>query len=69
MRRSKCFTVFVESAIHDHIPVVSIKRKFPPWFDRELRGVLRDKERAFRRMKRNRTPETEANFRDQREEF
>ena len=63
------FYQLLDSAIKDHIPMVSVKRKFPPWFDRELRGVLKGKECAFRRMKRNRTPETEARFRDHREQF
>ena len=47
------FYSFVEAAISEHVPIVTIKRKFPPWFDRELRNALRAKETAFRRMKRS----------------
>ena len=45
------FSGLLESAIKDFIPVVTVKRKFPPWFDRELRSVLREKEAAYKGMK------------------
>ena len=41
------FYDFVHAAISDHIPVVHLSRKFPPWFDRTVRKALKDKERAF----------------------
>ena len=37
------FYSLLDAAIAEYIPVVCIKRKFPPWFDREIRGVLREK--------------------------
>ena len=40
----------LDSTIRDHIPTVVIRRKFPPWFDRELRALLKAKETAFRRL-------------------
>ena len=57
------------SAITDHIPTVYIKRKFPPWFDRDLRCALREKEAAFRQMKRSRDDESVENFRSKRRMF
>ena len=57
------------ATVKDCIPTVQIKRKYPPWFDRELRTLLREKECAYRRMKRNRCEETEIDFRDKRSDF
>ena len=52
------FYSLLESAIRDFVPVVTMKRRFPPWFDRELRTALKEKETAFKRMKRNRSEES-----------
>ena len=46
------FYDILDAAIHDHIPVVQLRRKQPPWFDAELRRALRDKESAHRTVKR-----------------
>ena len=59
----------LENSISDHIPIVVIKRKFPPWFDRELKTLLKVKESAFRRLKRNRSEESEENFKQKRQCF
>ena len=63
------FYELLNSAIADHIPVVHLKRRHPPWFGRELRTALSEKEAAHRRMKRTRTPETETAFSDKRRAF
>ena len=41
------FYDLVMSAISDHVPIVELKSKFPPWYDRSVRDLLREKERAF----------------------
>ena len=66
---TKLFYTLLESAIRDFIPVVTVKRRFPPWFDRELRTVLKEKEAAFKRMKRNRCDESVGAFRDKSRDF
>ena len=63
------FYDLLNAVISDCIPVVDIKRNYPPWFDRGLRDLLREKETAFRRLKRNRCEETEQIFRNKRREF
>ena len=63
------FYDILTAAIRDCIPVVLIKRNFPPWFDHDLRNMLREKEFAFRRVKRNRCEATESDFRDKRRAF
>ena len=63
------FYELLNSAITDHVPVVHLKRRQPPWFDLELRTALSEKEAAHRRMKRTRTPETEAAFTGKRRIF
>ena len=63
------FYSFFEAAIAEHVPVVTIKRKFPPWFDRELRTALRSKETASRRMKRSGSDAAAAEFCEKRREF
>lgn len=63
------FYCFLDAAIRDFIPVTTIKRKYPPWFDRELRHVLREKEAAFRRLKRNRCEDSIVDFRQKRSNF
>ena len=63
------FYDLLHAVIRDCIPVVQIKRKYPPWFDRDLRNLLREKETSFKRMKRNRCEKTEEVFRDKRRNF
>ena len=63
------FYDLLNSAIADHIPLVCLKCRRPPWFDGELRRALAEKEAAHRGMKCNRTPDTEALFSDKRREF
>ena len=63
------FYELLNSAIADHIPLVYLKRRQPPWFDRELRMALREKEAAHRRMKRVRTSDTETLFSEKRKVF
>ena len=63
------FYCLLEAAIRDFIPVVTIKRRFPPWFDRDLRIALKEKEAAFERMKRNRCDASVGEFRDKRRCF
>ncbi|KAF0286733.1 hypothetical protein FJT64_014780 [Amphibalanus amphitrite] len=63
------FYDLLDAAIRDHIPVVTLRRRQPPWFDGELRAALREKEGAHRRLKRHRTPVTEEAFRQQRGNF
>ena len=61
------FYDLLHAVISDCIPVVHIRRNYPPWFDRDLRTLLREKETAFKRMKRNRCEETEEAFRNKKE--
>ena len=63
------FYDLLNAAISDCVPVVQIRRSYPPWFDRDLRTLLKEKETAFKRMKRNRCEETEQAFRDKRRDF
>ena len=63
------FYGLLEAAIRDHIPTVTLKRKHPPWFDRDLRATLALKETAYRRKKRNPCRETCEDFRDKRRDF
>ena len=63
------FYDLVNAAISDHIPLVHLRGRRPPWIDRELRTALKEKEGAHRRIKKARTPETEALFRDKRRVF
>ena len=59
----------LEGAIRDHIPTVTIRRKCPPWFDAEVRRALKEKESAFKRMKRNRNSDTVECFEEKRRVF
>ena len=63
------FYCLLESAIADFIPVVHVKRKFPPWFDRNLRAALLDKERAHKQMKRVGNVQSVAEFGEKRRFF
>jgi len=47
------FYTFVERAIRDHIPLVVLKKLYPPWFDAVTRRALRLKRAAFERLKRH----------------
>ena len=59
----------LEGAIRDNIPTVTLRRKCPPWFDAEVRRALKEKECAFKRMKRNRNSETVEGFEEKRRVF
>ena len=63
------FYDFLESAIRDYVPTVELRRRFPPWYDADVRAALRAKETAFNRVKRNRTPAAASDFADKRREF
>ena len=63
------FYDLLTSAIRDHIPVVTLSRRRPPWFDRELRSALREKEAAHRRLKRHRNEENHQVFSEKRRQF
>ena len=41
----------VFAAVNDHVPMVELRQKFPPWYSRTVRDLLREKERAHRRKK------------------
>ncbi|KAF0312101.1 Lectin BRA-3 [Amphibalanus amphitrite] len=51
------------------VPLVQLGRRQPPWFDRELRAALREKEAAHRRMKKARTADNNELFREKRRGF
>ena len=54
------FYDFVFAAIDDHVPVVQLRRNYPPWYDRDVRQLLREKEKAHRRKKVCPSPENVA---------
>ena len=54
------FYDFAFAAINDYVPMITLRKKFPPWFDRTVRELLRAKESAFRRKKANPSPENVA---------
>ena len=56
------FFQWTEAAVADHIPRVTFKSKFPPWFDGAVKRALREKEIAHRRKKLSLTPENIAEF-------
>ena len=41
MTSSYCesFITFFEAAVSDHVPTVTLSRKYPPWFDRNVRAA------------------------------
>ena len=41
----------VFAAVSDYVPIIELRQKYPPWFDRTVRDLLREKERAHRRKK------------------
>ena len=63
------FYTLLESAIADHVPTVILRRRLPPWFDGAVRSALRLKEAAFRRLRGNPTPATQAEFANRRRDF
>ena len=63
------FYSLLEAAIRDSIPTVTLRRRHPPWFDGELRTALTRKEAAFRRKKRNPTPDSQRDFSEKRRVF
>ena len=65
----KMFYAHLHRSITSHIPTVTLKRHYPPWFDADVRKALTDKEYAFRALKRDRNVDTLAYFRDCRRVF
>ena len=63
------FYAWVNAAIADHMPIVTLKAKFPPWFDGEAKSALRQKDVAHRRMKQSPLPEHREAFRRYRARF
>ena len=63
------FYDFVHAAISEHIPVVNLSRKFPPWFDGGVCKALKDKERAFAAKKRSPNDINTTEFREKRKTF
>ena len=47
------FYTLVDGAVRDYVPTVTMKRRFPPWFDTSVRRALRLKQAAFMRLKRH----------------
>ena len=45
------FYDIVYAAVNEHVPTVELRRKFPPWFSRAVRDLLREKERAHKLKK------------------
>ena len=65
-------TVFystLKAYMHEHIPTITLKRQYSPWFDCDVRKLLVAKERAFHAMKRDRNPDNIKQFRDCRRIF
>ena len=72
MEVNKAVDVFysmLEAAVSDHIPTVTLSRRYPPWFSAAARQALRAKETAFRRLRRNPTADTREDFSRKRKEF
>ena len=63
------FYAWVNAAIADHIPTITLKAKFPPWFDGEGKTNLREKDVAHRRMKQSSLPQHKEAFRRCRSRF
>ena len=59
----------LEAAICDHAPRVTLRRRFPPWFDATVRAALKCKEAAFRRLRRNPSDDAQRDFSDKRSAF
>lgn len=56
------FYDLVKAAIADHVPIVTRRGRFPPWFDAEVRHALRAKETAHRNNTTSPSPENYAVF-------
>ena len=56
------FHTWTEPAIDSYTPKVTLRAKFPPWFDGDVRRSLREKDCAFRRKKRSPTLENVTDF-------
>ena len=56
------FYQWTEAAVAEHIPRIVLKRKYPPWFDGDVKRALREKELAHRRKKLCPTPNNVADF-------
>ena len=63
------FYTILEAAICDHVPRVTLRRSFPPWFDAASREALKRKETAFRRLRRNPSDEARRDFSEKRSVF
>ena len=63
------FYTLLESAIADHVPTVTLRRRLPPWFDGAVRAALRLKETAFRRLRRNPCSDARDDFAVKRRDF
>ena len=63
------FYDLVFSATADFIPIIELRKQFPPWFDRSVRASLRVKEEAHKRKKANPTVENVARHRIARSDF
>ena len=66
---TELFYDLLSAAVRDFIPLVQLKRRRPPWFERELRAALKEKEAAHRRMKAAGTPDSRELFREKRRIF
>ena len=63
------FYDIVCAAISDHVPMVELKTRFPPWFDRSVRACLWEKKIAFRAKKADPSPQNCRMFAERRAEF
>ena len=63
------FYAVLDAAIADHVPRVTLRRNFPPWFDAASRQALREKETAFRRLRRNPSEAAQSAFSAKRKVF
>ena len=54
----------LQASIQDHIPTLTLKRRYPPWFDSDVRKALAEKESACRALKANRDTGTLDRFRE-----
>ena len=53
----------------DFIPTVTLKSKFPPWFDADVKRALREKESAHREKKKSPTDENISVFSERQRRF
>ncbi|XP_043217970.1 uncharacterized protein LOC122379656 [Amphibalanus amphitrite] len=63
------FYEWTDAAISDHIPVVTLKARYPPWFDADVKRALRQKEIAHRHKKQSPTDERIKRFATCRTQF